>query len=118
MRIEFEGNQNFGRILERSFCLFISFSFKEQFIKNIILAYLSFGSLILIALLSLGRYLYLIRDDIKDISKQIEELPNMNWSKSLKIKKPKRDYWPEILYTWLVVSIVLFILSLVNLKLC
>jgi len=94
--------------------IFIAFSFEKQFIKNIILAYLSFGLLILIALFSLGCYLYLIRDDIKDISKQIKELPDEDWNEPLKIEKPKKDYWPEIFYVFLIISIILFVLSLVD----
>ena len=94
--------------------VFIALSFEGQFIKNIILAYLSFGLLILTALISLGRYLYIIRDDIKDISKQIKELPKEDWSKPLKVEKPKEDYWPEIFYILLIISIVLFVLSLVD----
>jgi len=83
-------------------------------IRNVILAYLSFILLILISLFSLGRYLYVIRDDIKDISKQIEELPNKDWGKVLRAEKPKEDYWPETLYILLIISIVLFVLSLIS----
>lgn len=94
--------------------VFMSLSVEKQIMKNIVLAYLSFGLLILIALLSLGRYLYLIRDDIKNISEQIKVLPQEDWSKPLKVKKPKQDYWPEILYIFLIISVALFILSLIS----
>ena len=90
----------------------IAFSLEKQFIQNTFLAYLSFGLLVLIALLSLGRHLYIIRDDIKNISKQIEELPREDWNKPLETKKPKQDYWPEVFYIFLTISIMLFILSL------
>ena len=96
--------------------VFIALSFGGQLIENTILAYLSFGLLILLALISLGRYLYLIRDDIDDISKQIKNLPNEDWSKPLNIDKPKQDYWPEALFIFLIISIILFVLSLVDLE--
>jgi len=97
--------------------VFIAISLERQLIKNTVLAYLSFGLLILVALFSLGRYLYIIRDDIKDISKQIKELPREDWSKPLKIEEPKQDYWPETLFVFLIISIVLFVLSLINFEL-
>ncbi|KPJ56109.1 hypothetical protein AMJ49_05725 [Parcubacteria bacterium DG_74_2] len=113
----FERYRSLTIISSISFALvgvFIALSFEKQFIKNISLAYSSFGLFILIALVSLGRYLYLIRDDIKNISIQIRELPNEDWSKPLKIKKPKQDFWPEILYISLIMVIVLFVFSLIN----
>jgi len=110
----FERYRSLTIISSISFALvgvFIALSFEKQFIKNVTLAYSSFGLFILIALVSLGRYLYLIRDDIKDISSQIKELPNEDWSKPLEVKKPKEDFWLEIFYILLIISIVLFVLS-------
>ena len=110
----FERYRSLTIISSISFALvgvFIALSFEKQFIKNITLAYSSFGLFILIALVSLGRYLYLIRDDIKDISSQIRELPNEDWSKPLEVKKPKQDFWPGIFYILLIISIILFVLS-------
>ena len=55
--------------------------------------------------------LYLIRDDINGLTKRIEELPNEDWSKPFVKKDFKADWWPETLYFFLVVGMVVFGLS-------
>lgn len=89
----------------------IIISIRSDLIRNEILAFFSAGLFLAIALVSLGRYLYLIRSDIKAISKKIKELPEEDWDKPLGEKEFKADWWPETLYGLLVVGVVLFILS-------
>lgn len=89
----------------------IVISLRSDLIKNEGLAFFSAGLFILIALVSLGRHLYLIRSDIKTIAKKIKDLPEEDWSRSLEEKEFKADWWPETLYALLIVGIILFGLS-------
>src|ERR1700690_3182218 len=82
-------------------------SIRGTVIHNWQLALVSLILLTLVALVSLGRYLYLIRDDIKGITQKIKELPKEDWSKPLKEKVFKADFWPESLYIFLVIGILL-----------
>lgn len=91
----------------------IIISVKSDFIKNPFLALLSVILLIVIALVSFGRYLYLIRSDIKDITQKIKSLPARDWNIPLEEKESKVDYWPETLFIFLVFGIVLFGLSFI-----
>lgn len=89
----------------------IIISVKSDLIRNGRLAFFSAFLLILITMISLGRYLYLIREDIKTIYKKIEDLPNEDWNKPFNIKGFHIDLWPEILYIFFIISIILFGLS-------
>lgn len=89
----------------------IIISVRNDLIQNEKLAFFSVGLFILIAITSFGRHLYLIRSDIKAIAKKIKDLPNEDWSKPLEEKEFKADWWPETLYTLLIVGIILFGLS-------
>jgi len=89
----------------------ITFTIKSELIQNKFLALLSLVLLILIALVSLGRHLYLLRDDINSIAKKIKDLPEEDWSRPLEEKGFKADWWPETLYILLIISILLFGLS-------
>lgn len=89
----------------------IVISVRSDLIKNETLAFLSVGLFITIALVSLGRHLYLIRDDIKAISQKIKDLPDADWSQPPEEKEFKADWWPETLYMFLIVGVVLFGLS-------
>jgi len=89
----------------------IIISVRSDLIKNEVLAILSASLFIVIALTSFGRHLYLIRSDIKGIAQRIKDLPDEYWSKPLKEKEFKADWWPETLYGFLVVSVFLFVSS-------
>ncbi len=89
----------------------IIISVRGDLIKNEKLAILSASLFIVIALTSFGRHLYLIRSDIKGIAQRIKDLPDEDWSKPLKEKEFKADWWPETLYGLLVVSVFLFVSS-------
>ncbi|MFA6097639.1 MAG: hypothetical protein WC788_08525 [Candidatus Paceibacterota bacterium] len=92
----------------------LTITLKSEYIKNQILAYLALVLFVVIAFISLGRYLYLLRRDIDGIAQKIEKLPDEDRSQSLEKKEFKVDYWPEALYMCLVISAILFVLSLVN----
>ena len=89
----------------------IVISVGNSLIQNQLLAVASATLFIFIALISLGRYLYLIRSDIEAISKRIKDLPDEDWGKPFKKKDFKADWWPETLYILLVIGILLFGLS-------
>lgn len=90
-------------------------SVRPELILNIKLALISLSLLILAALISLGRHLYLLRTDISGIVGGINKLKNDQWPiKSIKEKDFKPDYWPEILFFVLIIGVVFFILSLLN----
>ena len=89
----------------------IIISVRSDLIRNEQLAFFSAGLFIVIALVSLGRHLFLIRSDIKGIAQRIKDLPNTNWNKPLEEKEFKADWWPETLYGFLVIGIVLLALS-------
>ncbi len=88
-------------------------SVNSDLIKNSCLAILATIMFLGIAIISLGRHLYLIRSDINAISKKIKELPTENWNRSLQEKEFKADWWPEILYIFFVISILIFCLSFI-----
>jgi len=90
----------------------IIISVRPDLIKNLCLGIFSVIVFVLIAIVSLGRYLYVIRDDIRAISKKIKDLPDENWKVPLEEKTFKADWWPETLYFILVLGVVLFTLSL------
>ncbi len=92
----------------------IIISVRSDLIKNEFLAFLSAGLFIIIALISLGRHLWLIRSDINAIAKKIKNLPDEDWSRPLTEKEFKADWWPETLYVLLVVGVFLFGLSFFN----
>lgn len=81
-------------------------------IQTIYLAYSSFVILLLVALISLGRYLWQLRADIHGLYHEIMKLPEEDWTKPLERDEFKLDYWPEFLYAFLVIGVLLFILSL------
>lgn len=86
-------------------------SVRSDLIRNEQLAFFAAGLFLIIALTSLGRHLYLIRSDINGLAQRIKDLPDSDWSKPLEEKEFKADWWPETLYTLLVIGIVLFALS-------
>jgi len=86
----------------------IVISVRSDLIKNEILAFLSAGLFITIALVSLGRHLFLIRSDINTIAKKIKDLPDEDWGVPLEEKEFKADWWPETLYVLLIVGVFLF----------
>jgi hypothetical protein len=90
----------------------IVISMRGDLIKNECLAVLSAGLFLVIAMVSLGRHLYLIRDDINTIAGKIRNLPDEDWDRPLPEKQFRADWWPETLYVLLVVGVVMFILSL------
>lgn len=89
----------------------IIISVRSDLIHNKQLTFLSAGLFLLIALISLGRHLCLIRSDIKGIAKKIKDLPESDWSKPLEEKEFKADWWPETLFGLLIISVMLFGLS-------
>lgn len=89
----------------------IVISVRSDLIKNEVLAFLSAGLFIAIALVGFGRHLYLIRDDTKAISQKIKDLPGADWTQPLEEKEFKADWWPETLYIILVIGVLLFGLS-------
>ena len=91
----------------------IVISVKSDLVKEQRLAIFATTLFLLIAIISLGRHLYLIRSDINAISKKIKELPNENWDRPLQEKEFKADWWPETLYTLFVVGVLMFGLSLI-----
>lgn len=86
----------------------IVISIGNDFIQSLILAFISAALFVLIALVSFGRYLYLIRSDIKAISQKIRDLPQEDWRQPFKEREFKADWWPETLYILLIVSVLLF----------
>lgn len=93
----------------------ISISFlNNNLLKSKFLALLSVAIIIVVALVSLGKYIFLYRKEIKKISQRIRELPTKNLTQPLETKKYKQDYWVEILYVFLVLAVLIFILSLVD----
>ena len=91
----------------------ILISTKSDFIENQTLAISSFLLLVVVALVSLGRHLFLVRSDIEAIARKIKELPAQDWSVPLKKKEFRADYWPETLYVALILGILLFSISLI-----
>lgn len=91
----------------------IVISVRGDLIQNKYLALSSAALFILIALVSLGRHLYLIRSDIKAISQKIKNLPDEDWSRPLKEKEFRADWWPETLYILLIIGVLLFGLSFI-----
>ncbi|HEY4512768.1 MAG TPA: hypothetical protein VJH63_03915 [Candidatus Paceibacterota bacterium] len=91
----------------------IIISIRSDLILNETLAMIAAASFALIALISLGRHLYLIRKDIEGISDRIRDLSEENWGKQLNEKIFKADWWPEVLYLFLVAGVVLFGLSII-----
>ena len=91
----------------------ILISTKSDFIENQTLAISSFLLLVVVALVSLGRHLFLVRSDIEAIARKIKELPDQDWSVPLKKKEFRADYWPETLYVALILGILLFSISLI-----
>ncbi len=96
----------------------ISLSFSEKFISNHYLAGASFVLAIFIAFISIGRYLFLVRSDIKDITKRINKMRELKWLDYIKWAKEnqdkkgfKADFWPELLYVGLIISVLLFLFS-------
>lgn len=90
----------------------IVISMRGDLVKNEYLAVLSAGLFLTVALVSLGRHLYLIRDDINVIAGKIRNLPDEDWSHPLPEKQFRADWWPETLYILLVVGVLMFVLSL------
>lgn len=90
------------------------FSFDSSLIKTKFLTLISFIFLIAISLISLGRYIYLTRKGICEISQKIEGLANKDLTKLLLVKEPSKDYWVEILYIGLITAILIFLLSFVD----
>ncbi|MGC9603193.1 MAG: hypothetical protein ABSF47_01835 [Minisyncoccia bacterium] len=90
----------------------VSLAVRSELIKNEHLALLSFLLLASTALVSLGRHLFLLRDDIAAITQKIKDLPSLDWSSRSEGKDFEADWWPEILYVTLVIGVVLFGLSL------
>ena len=89
----------------------IIISVRGDLIQNEKLAFFSAGLFVVIALISLGRHLYLIRSDVKGIAQKIKDLPGADWDKPLEEKEFKADWWPETLYGFLVIGILFFGLS-------
>ena len=96
--------------------IFLSFSYKS--INNHYLAVASFILALLIAFISMGRYLFLIRSDIDSITGSIKQMRELKWLDYIKWVKENRDkegfkadYWPESLYVGLIVSVLLFLFS-------
>lgn len=92
----------------------IILSTKDEIISHKPLAVLSAGIFIFVALVSLGRHLYLIRKDIVAITKRIKDLPTQDWSRPFKEETPKADWWPETMYFLLVSGVIFFGLSLLK----
>ena len=90
----------------------IVISMRGDLVKNECLAVLSVVLFLVIALVSLGRHLFLIRDDINTIAGKIRDLPGEDWGRPLPEKQFKSDWWPETLYTALVIGVLMFALSL------
>ena len=90
----------------------IIISSDSDFVKSKIFAYLSFFTLIILALFSLGYYIFSIRSDIKSMCNEILKLPQEDWSQSLDREKYDPGYLPELLYILLCLSIVSFLFSL------
>ena len=88
-------------------------SVRGDLIRHSLLAITAAGLFVVIALAGLGRHLFLLRDDIRGISKRIAELPREDWSKPLEEKEFKADLWPETLYGLLILGVILFALSLI-----
>lgn len=87
-------------------------SVRSDLIVRPSLAILATSLFIAVALLGLGRHLFLLRDDINGISKRIKELPHEDWSRPLEEKEFTADWWPEILYICLIIGVILFGLAL------
>lgn len=98
----------------------ISLSFADKLIKNYCLSKISFGLALVIAFVSLGRYLFLIRSDISEITQRINKMRELKWLDYLKWvrertqeKEFRADYWPEGLYAGLVISVILFLVAII-----
>lgn len=91
----------------------IVISVRSDLVKNECLAVLAIVLFLCVALISLGRHLYLIRSDINAISKKIKELPNEDWNKPLLEKEFRADWWPETLYIFFVLGVLMFGLSFI-----
>jgi drug/metabolite transporter (DMT)-like permease len=90
----------------------IFISIKSGSIQDWPMTLASFVLLTLIAIVSLGRYLVLVRKDINGITQKIKDLPKEDWSEPLEEKDFTADYWPESLYALLVIGIIIFAISL------
>ncbi|KKQ91139.1 MAG: hypothetical protein UT17_C0017G0012 [Candidatus Woesebacteria bacterium GW2011_GWB1_39_10] len=92
----------------------IVISSDNSLIHNKLLALFSATLFIFIALVSLGRHLYLLREGIDSISQKIKNFSGEDWSKPLKEKSFEADWWPETLYIFLIVGVLLFGISLIE----
>ena len=98
-----------------SFAVFgITISTKDELIKNTNLIFVAGGLFILIAFVSLGRYLFIVRSNINKLGQKIKSLPDEDWNKPLPEKNFKNDWWPETLFILLIISFLLFGLSFVD----
>jgi len=61
---------------------------------------------VFVSLVSFTRFLFLIRSDVNGIWKQINELPEEDWSKSLKEDQFDLDYWPEVLFFLFAIGVI------------
>lgn len=91
-------------------------SFNDSLMKSKSLALLSIAIIIGVALIGLGRYIFLTRKDIEKISQKEKESQTKDLTQPLKIKKCNQDYWVEILYIFLIIAILIFILSFVDFR--
>ena len=79
---------------------------KHEIFVNVILF-----ALITISLISFSRYLFLIRDDINIIYKKIDNSPKEDLSTPTAETKFSPDYWPESLFSMIIICFILLIIS-------
>ncbi len=95
----------------------ISISINPAIFKNVNFAYISFVLLILIALISLGKYLCDTRSEINALIQDIKQLETEDWNRPVERKEQGDkilDPLPEIFFGFLVFAIILFIISLID----
>lgn len=70
--------------------------------------------LTLTSIISLARYIWITRRDIKKLAEKIQKIPDLDLSKPIPKKQIPNDYWVEILFIFFIIGIVLFSLSILD----
>jgi len=92
----------------------ILLAIRPELFANRLLSYVSCFIFIIIAFISFGRFLYLTRKDAEATALSIKELPDADWTKPLSENGFSIDYYPEILFVLLIVTILLTAISMIN----
>ncbi len=66
----------------------------------------------IVAITSLGRYIYITRNDIKKLIEKMKKVADLDLTKPLPKKEIKNDYWVEVLFTLFISSLLMLLSSI------